>query len=55
MSGVRNIIVGLDGTWNEPARRPDGSVTGTNVVKFLSALMKRGQARHYELPLIHIS
>ncbi|MEM6639837.1 MAG: DUF2235 domain-containing protein [Pseudomonadota bacterium] len=45
---TRNIIIGLDGTWNEPERRTDGSVTGTNVVKFLSALMKRGQEQHYE-------
>ena len=44
----KNIIVGLDGTWNEPERQPDGSVTGTNVVKFLSALTKRGQIQHYE-------
>ncbi len=48
MTGSRNIIVGLDGTWNEPQRQPDGSVTGTNVVKFMSALMKRGQDQHYE-------
>ncbi len=48
MSGERNIIVGLDGTWNEPERRPDGTVTGTNVVKFLSALTRRGQLQHYE-------
>lgn len=48
MTAQRNIIVGLDGTWNEPERKPDGTVTGTNVVKFLSALMKRGQMQHYE-------
>ncbi len=48
MAKTRNIVVGLDGTWNEPERQPDGSVTGTNVVKFLSALMKRGQLQHYE-------
>ncbi len=48
MTGSRNIIVGLDGTWNEPERRPDGTVTGTNVVKFLSALTKRNQLQHYE-------
>ena len=48
MSNPRNIVVGLDGTWNEPERRPDGTVTGTNVVKFLSALSKRGQLQHYE-------
>ncbi|MEO0575491.1 MAG: DUF2235 domain-containing protein [Pseudomonadota bacterium] len=48
MTTTRNIIVGLDGTWNEPERLPDGSVSGTNVVKFLSALMKRGQTQHYE-------
>ncbi len=48
MSKSRNVIVGLDGTWNEPERQTDGSVTGTNVVKFLSALAKRGQAQHYE-------
>lgn len=48
MSGSRNIVVGLDGTWNEPERQPDGTVTGTNVVKFLSALMTNGQEQHYE-------
>lgn len=48
MTSSRNIIVGLDGTWNEPELQPDGTVTGTNVVKFLSALMKRGQIQHYE-------
>ena len=48
MTATRNVIVGLDGTWNEPERLPDGSVTGTNVVKFLSALTKRGQIQHYE-------
>lgn len=44
----RNIVVGLDGTWNEPERLEDGTVTGTNVVKFLSALTQRGQTQHYE-------
>ena len=48
MTNPRNIVVGLDGTWNEPERKPDGTVTGTNVVKFLSALSKRGQLQHYE-------
>ncbi|MFK8031110.1 MAG: DUF2235 domain-containing protein [Gammaproteobacteria bacterium] len=48
MATRKNVIVGLDGTWNEPERQPDGSVTGTNIVKFLSALMKRGQTQHYE-------
>ncbi len=48
MAKMRNIVVGLDGTWNEPERQPDGTITGTNVVKFLSALMKRGQVQHYE-------
>jgi len=48
MAESKNIIVGLDGTWNEPELQPDGTVTGTNVVKFLSALMKRGQTQHYE-------
>lgn len=43
-----NVVVGLDGTWNEPERQPNGEVTGTNVVKFLSALMKNGQPQHYE-------
>lgn len=48
MTSSRNLIVGFDGTWNEPELRPDGTATGTNVVKFLSALMKRGQVQHYE-------
>ena len=48
MTRLRNIIVGLDGTWNEPERQPDGTVTGTNVVKLLSALTRRDQVQHYE-------
>ncbi|MEL6868329.1 MAG: DUF2235 domain-containing protein [Pseudomonadota bacterium] len=48
MTLQQNIVVGLDGTWNEPERQPDSSVTGTNVVKFLSALTRRGQVQHYE-------
>lgn len=44
----KNIIVGLDGTWNEPELQPDGTVTGTNVVKFLSALASSDQSQHYE-------
>ncbi|MEL7312723.1 MAG: DUF2235 domain-containing protein [Pseudomonadota bacterium] len=48
MSATRNVIIGLDGTWNEPERKPDGTVTGTNVVKMLSALIQRGQLQHYE-------
>ncbi len=48
MTASRNIVVGLDGTWNEPDLRADGTVTGTNVVKILSALTKRNQDQHYE-------
>lgn len=48
MTRSRNIVVGLDGTWNEPELQPDGTVTGTNVVKFLSALTRRDQVQHYE-------
>ena len=29
---TKNIVVGLDGTWNEPEIRSDGTATGTNVV-----------------------
>ncbi len=48
MATSKNVIVGLDGTWNEPEFQSNGEVTGTNVVKFLSALMSRNQEQHYE-------
>jgi len=48
MAATKNVIIGLDGTWNEPERQPNGEVTGTNVVKFLMALMSRNQEQHYE-------
>ncbi len=48
MQKSQNIIVGFDGTWNEPETKANGEVTGTNVVKFLSALMSRDQQQHYE-------
>lgn len=38
MSRVRNLVIGCDGTWNEPEQLDDGSVSPTNVVKFLEAL-----------------
>lgn len=48
MAAQHNIVVGLDGTWNEPELQVDGTPTGTNVVKLLTALMRRGQEQHYE-------
>lgn len=44
---VRNLIVGLDGTWNDPTQLDEGKVAPTNVAKFIS-LLKRGQRVHYE-------
>lgn len=44
---VRNLIVGLDGTFNEPKQLDAGRVAPTNVAKLLS-LLKRGQRIHYE-------
>lgn len=50
MSEFRNLVVGCGGTWNEPETREDGSVVGTNVVRFLDALATLGdrQVKHYE-------
>lgn len=50
MTKTRNLIVACDGTWNEPETRPDGSVVGTNVVRFMDALATVGdrQVKHYE-------
>lgn len=44
---VRNLIVGLDGTFNEPNQLDSGKVAPTNVAKLIS-LLKRGQRIHYE-------
>ena len=44
---VRNLIVGLDGTWNDPKQLDDGKVAPTNVARFMS-LLKGGQRIHYE-------
>ena len=46
-AAVRNLIVGLDGTWNDPAQLDAGKAAPTNVAKFIS-LLKRGQRIHYE-------
>jgi uncharacterized protein (DUF2235 family) len=48
MTRSRSLIVGLDGTWNEPTLLANGKPVGTNVVKFLSALTKTNQVQHYE-------
>jgi len=47
---TRCLIVGFDGTWNEPEQSADGVPTPTNVVKFLRALTSEGgrQVQHYE-------
>lgn len=44
---VRNLVVGLDGTWNDPNQSDQGKPAPTNVAKFIS-LLKRGQRVHYE-------
>jgi uncharacterized protein (DUF2235 family) len=44
---VRNLIVGLDGTWNDPTQVDEGRAAPTNVAKFLS-MLKSGQRVHYE-------
>lgn len=50
MAKLRNVIVGCDGTWNEPDQLDDGKPASTNVVKFMNALKNnRGQQRfHYD-------
>lgn len=48
MTRTRNLVLGFDGTWNEPALGVDGRAYGTNVVKFLGALTRTRQVRHYE-------
>lgn len=47
---ARSLIVGFDGTWNQPEQTDDGVPTPTNVVKFLRALTADGgrQVQHYE-------
>jgi uncharacterized protein (DUF2235 family) len=46
-AAARNLVVGLDGTWNDPAQLDDGKAAPTNVARFI-ALLKRGQRIHYE-------
>ncbi len=50
MAGPRNLVVGFDGTWNEPETGADGSSCDTNVVKFLKAMRSNNgqQRQHYE-------
>ena len=50
MARPRNLVVGFDGTWNEPEPAADGSSCDTNVVKFLRALRSNNgqQLQHYE-------
>jgi len=50
MAHVRNLVVGCDGSWNEPEQRSDGKPAPTNVVKLTRAIASRGgrQVVHYE-------
>ena len=51
MAKIRNLVVGCDGTWNEPEQMDDGERAPTNVVKFMNALLDEGDGRqrqHYE-------
>lgn len=43
MAGIRNLVVGCDGTWNETE-----TPASTNVAKLLQALSGTGQVPHYE-------
>ncbi|MBW2275349.1 MAG: DUF2235 domain-containing protein [Deltaproteobacteria bacterium] len=48
MSETRNLVIGCDGTWNEPQQMSDGVPSPTNVVKFLRALKRLpGRQRHH--------
>lgn len=48
---TRNVVVGIDGTWNDPAQTDEGKNARTNVARFMS-LLKKGknssQVTHYE-------
>lgn len=50
MSKTRNLIIGCDGTWNEPEQLDNGEAAPTNVVKFMNALasLNGRQKQHYE-------
>lgn len=50
MSEIRNLVIGCDGTWNEPDQIKDGELSPTNVVKFMDALksLRGRQKKHYE-------
>jgi len=45
-----NLVIGCDGTWNEPEQLSNGQPAPTNVAKFLSAMasVRKTQRRHYE-------
>lgn len=49
MSDTRNLIIGFDGTWNEPQLN-NGEEVDTNVTKFLHALksLSGRQSTHYQ-------
>ncbi len=50
MSEIRNLVIGCDGTWNEPQQLNDGTPAPTNVVKFMRAMksLSGRQKQHYE-------
>ena len=50
MSEVRNLVVGCDGTWNEPEQLSEGVSAPTNVVKLVRSMASLGgrQVVHYE-------
>ncbi len=50
MTRSRSLIVGCDGTWNEPEQLENGKPAPTNVVKFLDSLARLDgrQQTHYE-------
>lgn len=50
MTEIRNLVIGCDGTWNEPEQASDGNPVPTNVVKFMRAMKSLNglQRKHYE-------
>lgn len=50
MSEIRNLVIGFDGTWNEPQQVREGKLAPTNVTKFMRAMksLNGRQVKCYE-------
>lgn len=50
VSKIRNLVIGFDGTWNEPQQTTEGKPAPTNVTKFLRAMksLNGRQVKCYE-------